>query len=176
MEMKSYYLRCCIALAGAIALLHTPAHAEQGGLKQLVFAPNAAQEKEVATGRERQRQADEVKRLESLVAEKNRALDTAIIQIKKLQAKHPALAENPVIDVAYEQKGWEPVVIKEIGEVSIKASTGVSIVRVPPIAAGIGMAMLASRALAHFPCSNMTCFVVPKSLLSQDFASSEVAK
>lgn len=150
---------------GLILLGYTASYAQEP--RQLVFSPGASQRKEAAGEQERAVQAKEIKRLELLVVDKNKAIDVSIVEIKKLyQQKNRLLDDNPYLSAAYETTGWEKVQLDGLPDVSVKPSGGDTIVRVPMFGKAAGIELLAPRSRALFTCNGMFCFVVPTSILA----------
>lgn len=116
----------------------------------------------------------EVERLRGVIATKDKALDIAITEIRKMRAEgnkvhdsHPVLTENAEMVAAFSLGGWEPVEFQGVGVVTIKAHSDVTIVRVPQGAQQTAQTMLAAKARAHYACGGQHCFVIPNTLLSK---------
>jgi len=125
----------------------------------------------------------EEQKFQSVIAEKDRAIDLAIAEIKKLRSEcaakeevvvpakplmHPAVKANGVLSAAFAPMGWGDAEFSGIGVVQVKDYEDSVVVKVASSARPAASKLLAPKALGFFRCENETwCYVMPTALLNQ---------
>lgn len=126
----------------------------------------------------------EAQKFQNAIVEKDRAIDLAIAEIKKLRSEctakekvavpmkplmHPAVEANGVLSAAFAPMGWGDAEFKGIGVVQVKDYEDSVVVKVSASARPTASKLLAPKALGFFRCENDTwCYVMPTALLSQN--------
>lgn len=119
------------------------------------FAGSAAESKNVD-----QLKAENI-RLARLVEDKNKALDLAIVSIKK-GIKHPELLQyNPFMGDALLAGGWEDAVLQGVGKVSTRPYGEMTVIRAEEGVRPLLVSLLSHRTVSIFSCGEkLSCFVV----------------
>lgn len=154
------------ALLAVLVLTPVAQSEEISTSKTLVFTPVASA---LAASDAESRKSPN--RLERVIEEKNKALDLAISEIRKLRSMKQVFVENSFLEGVYHTSGWEKVEIREVGPVSIKpVDNKLYAIKAEVSQRDVLAKALSTRMVAMINCGDGICFVVPLSAFGKDAA------